>query len=285
MVASKVGVVRLRALVPHRLVDLVRTGERTVYAIPEWAGFGNQLFFLLWGATQQWSDRDYWMVRSKRAEPWLEKLPLMRQELTLDRSEVRFRDRRDRAPWDPMPVEFTAHERSMFIRRYLLSTDIFNLPLGSDADLTINVRRGDYYSDPQVRGLFSFDQIAYLQTVLEDVCAQRDHRFRRIVVVSDDLQWCRARLEFLRSHADEIVFGAGGGPFADLATVAAARNLVITNSTFSIWGAYISNELHGDNHSAVWAPAFGTRPFTGETWGSLDPRWSIVRDIPGGWDS
>lgn len=38
--------------------------------------------------------------------------------------------------------------------------------------ITLNVRRGDYFSDPQVRGLFSFDQIAFIDEVLDRRRAQ-----------------------------------------------------------------------------------------------------------------
>lgn len=269
----------------RRSVDLVRTGSRAVYGMPEWAGFGNQLFFLLWAASQQWQGRDYRMVRSARSEPWLEKFPLMRDELTVDRGEVRFRDRRDRAPFDPMPGKFTADERARFIERYLAPAGLLDRePAGTD-ELTVNLRRGDYYSDPQVRGLFSFDQLAYLGVVLDRLAGDGRGRFERITVVSDDIAWCRARLGMLDEHADEVQYAAGGDPLGDLATLAAARNLVITNSTFSIWGAYLSNFRHGDNHADVFAPAFGTRPFTGEPWDSVDRRWSVIDAIPGGWDS
>lgn len=268
---------RPRRLVPRRVVDLARRGDRSVYAIPEWAGFGNQLFFLLWGATQRWQGRDLVLIRSERSAPWLEHFPLLRDELTVPRAQVRFQDRRERPTWDPMPGRFTPDERDRFIERYLVPSGLFQPAV--DDSLVVNIRRGDYYSDPAVRGRFAFDQIAYLQEVMSRV-----EGVGRIVVVSDDIAWCEERLGFLGETA-QVEFPRGSEPLHDFGTVASARRLVITNSTFSIWCAYISTYLHRDNHAQIFAPAFGTRPHRGEPWDSVDHRWSIVWDIPGGWDS
>ena len=277
---------KVRALA-RRAVDQARTGDRSVYALPEWAGLGNQLFFLLWGALQQRNGMDFRIVRSQRSDSSLEAFSTLRDELTISRDQVRIKDKRARSQWDVMPGKFDQEDRDWFIGRYLMPSGFFDLAPDTADELTINIRRGDYYSDPDVRGRFSFDQIAYLNVILERLADQRqDRRFSRIKVVSDDLEWCRTRLGFLQDSCEELAWGSSGGPLDDLATIAAARNLIITNSTFSIWGAYISNYLHGHRNDAnVWAPAFGTRPFTGEPWESLDPRWNIVKDIPGGWDS
>lgn len=59
----------------------------------------------------------------------------------------------------------------------------------------------------------------------------------------------------------------------------------MTNSTFSYWCAYISNVLHRDNYAEVYAPWFHARTIDGGRAYQLDPRWSVITDIPGGWDS
>lgn len=279
------GLVSLRALAPRRLIDLARTGSRSVLALPDWAGIGNQLFFLLYASHQQRIGRDFKIIRSARSEDWLKSFPLMRDELTIAPEDARFRDQRDDVAWSELSTRLDADERAPFIARYLVSAGVFaGRELGMPSTLTVNIRRGDYYSDPNVRGLFSFDQIAYLRVVMDRVRTTGNH-LTTILVVSDDIAWCRARLGFLEREAPELIFVTDGDPITDLATIACARNLVITNSTFSIWGAYVSNFLHGDNFGCIYAPAFTTRPHSGEPSRSLDRRWSIIDDIPGGWDS
>jgi hypothetical protein len=104
-------------------------------------------------------------------------------------------------------------------------------------------------------------------------------------VVSDDPGWCRLKLGFLAEHAARVEHLEPGRPHDDFRALASARRLVLANSTFSYWGAYVSNVLHGDNHAQVWAPWFHRRDIReGRAW-HLDPRWSVVRDLPGGWDA
>lgn len=105
-----------------------------------------------------------------------------------------------------------------------------------------------------------------------------------IHVVSDGIDWCHARLGWLADYAP-LTFADGETPMQNLVTVATARRLVLTNSTFSYWGAYISNVLHRDNHAHVHAPWFHARTIADGRAYQLDPRWTIIENIPGGWDS
>ncbi len=66
--------------------------------------------------------------------------------------------------------------------------------------MTVNVRRGDYYSDPVFRGRYSFDIEAYLDVALAravEMAGPVDH----VLVVSDGIEWCRARLGGLLSRS------------------------------------------------------------------------------------
>ena len=276
-----------RTIASPVMLRVAPTG-RVVKDLPDWAGFGNQLFFFLWASTQTSQGVDFRLVRSPRSQDWITQFPML-AELTIPRTEVRLGDRRDDTSWEQIssvdhPGAATHEDMRRFIARYLLPSGIFRRRADFERGLTVNVRRGDYYSDPKVRGLFSFDQIAYIETVLE---ARKEGRYRPEVirVVSDDIAWCQARLQHLQDYTDELAFVATGDPISDLRAVACSRELIIMNSSFSIWAAYISNYLYEDNLHLVHVPAFGTRPFDGTHWPSLDRRWDIVSTIPGGWDS
>lgn len=262
--------------------------DRVIKDLPDWAGFGNQLFFFLWASTQQRRGVNFRLVRSERSAPWFEHFPLL-ESLTIARGEVRLGDRRDPTAWHDItsidhPGTATREDVARFIRTYLLPSGVFARSAELARGLTLNVRRGDYFSDPEVRGRFSFDQIAYIEVVLDSLVA-RGCEPEEIRVVSDDLPWCRARLQHLGARTEALRFVDSSGPLGDLRTVACSRELIIMNSSFSIWAAWISTYLYGDNHRLIHAPAFGTRPFDGTPWRSLDPQWDIVRTIPGGWDS
>lgn len=262
--------------------------DRLVKDLPEWAGFGNQLFFFLWASTQQRNGANAKLVRSERSRYWLQQFPLLSSTLTIDRAEVRLADRHDTTDWRTLstigqPSTPSTNDVHDFIEEYLMPSGFFARDEELATGLTLNVRRGDYFSDPQVRGLFSFDQLAYIQAVLDRLAAERAPS--QIRVVSDDLTWCRARLMHLGDATESLQFVQSVDPIIDLQNVACSRELIIMNSSFSIWAAYISNFLYGDNERLIHVPAFGTRPFDGVPWPSINPRWDIVRSIPGGWDS
>ncbi len=100
-------------------------------------------------------------------------------------------------------------------------------------------------------------------------------------MVSDGLDWCREHLGWLDDRVEEVSYADGATPQRDLMEVASSARLVITNSTFSYWAAYISNATHG-TYAQTWAPRFFWR--SGRPTTSLDPRWTIVENLPGGWD-
>jgi hypothetical protein len=68
-----------------------------------------------------------------------------------------------------------------------------------------------------------------------------------VIVVSDDPQWCRAYLP-------EDWHVAGGKPdkYRDMQLIASCAHAVISNSSFSWWGAWLGD---GDSQRMVVAPA------------------------------
>lgn len=278
----------LRRLASWGARSVAPTG-RVIRDLPPWAGFGNQLFFYLRAHAQRRRGVDYWLVRGNRATTWMTHFPRL-QLLTIDRHEARLADARDDSPWHLVssvgvsPTAASWDDVRSFVETYLMPSGVFRPDAQLSQGVTLNVRRGDYFSDPQVRGLFSFDQIAYIDEVLGRLHAQQ-RRPSELRVVSDDIRWCKERLRHLEQATDHLVFVESEDPLGDLRTVACSRELIIMNSSFSIWAAYISNHLYGDNHSWIHVPAFGTRPFAGTPWPSIDRRWNVVWKIPGGWDS
>ncbi len=171
------------------------------------------------------------------------------------------------------------------MRGYLVESPLLE-EVTPDADaglLTVNVRRGDYYSVTRFRGMYSYDIAEYLRVAVAESIAA-DGPVGTLRVVSDDPDWCRLKLGFLAEEAERVEHLAAARPHEHFRALASARRLVLANSTFSYWSAHVSNVLHGDNHAQVWAPWFHRRDIDGGRAWHLDPRWSVVRDIPGGWD-
>lgn len=284
----------VRSAVALVLEPLRRRG-RPVAWTPEFMGLGNLLQLAMWAYDGRVAGEVRWIRSTPRLDPWLEVFPGLRT-VVLTADEVRFTDRRLR-PWSqaarasgtggavPLhePVDVRAVER--FLTDVVLPGSMLlsgRSALGSDDALVVNVRRGDYYSDPEIRRQYGFDLQAYVHAAVTG-SVERDGRPSEIIVVSDDVGWCRQELSWL-SDITDTRWDVDAGPVDDFMTVSGARRVVISNSTFSYWAAHVGNVLHGDNHAQVWAPRFFDRSQNGGRSWLLDERWSVIEDLPCGWD-
>ncbi|WP_170226360.1 alpha-1,2-fucosyltransferase [Rudaeicoccus suwonensis] len=267
-----------------RALDLLRRHSRRAVSMPpaDGIGVGNMFSFWLWAHHGRATGHDWWVRRTDAMNPWVEVFPDI-QPLLIEPEDLRILDRRDPhwyQDFDRFPVE---HLRS-FVRERLLTSPVLALtPDGPATTVTVNVRRGDYYSDPVLRRQYGFDIAGFVATAIEGSAAQ--HPISEIAVVSDDPGWCRDNLGFLADHGTLHFQADDDGPVDNLRQLASARRLILANSSFSYWAAYMSNGLYGDNHALVWAPEFHRRDINDSKAFQLDPTWSIVRDVPGGWGS
>lgn len=273
------------------LLDWVRRG-RIVAWTPNWMGFGNVLLLAQWAEEGRRHGHPRWVLETEAVRPWLEVFPGLRS-VVLDRRDVRFTDQRvmpwsaaERAKAGPHvsrphePIDVEAVER--FVRSVLLADKPSFSTRTQDNQMVVNVRRGDYYSDAEIRRQYGFDIASFVRLAVEQ-SVLRDGLPSGFVIVSDDQDWCRHELRWLQSVAPTS-FPTTSGPVEDFSIVSAARRLVITNSTFSYWAAHVGNILHGDNHAEVWAPRFFDRTQNeGRSW-LLDERWSVIEDLPDGWE-
>lgn len=266
-----------------------RLGRQVVNWTPEFMGFGNQLYLWAWAHAhrdQSPSPRvlivdkmRYWIPYFPAVQPWL-----------VEHGEVGLLDQRAHVWADPVahsgdPRGYTEESRTAFVRDWLLTAPalgrLTRSELASDDVLTLNVRRGDYYSVPVHRPEFAIDLAAYLEVAVVKAI-EANGRARRIHVVSDDVPWCRHHLTWLERLADEVTYpAADDGPISNFRDICSARRLVISNSTFSIWGAAVAGVALGD--TTVWAPAFFQKSYGDGRCYEYDEGWNFVDQLPGGW--
>lgn len=279
---------------------VVRRGPRTVLWTPRQVNLGNLLYYWLNAHLHQARGEQRLALETERSVPWRAAFPDLFDALVVPRTEVRVRDRRlEQHPLQHYGADFTAGELDAFIREMLLGTSNALLPLiadaagsGSAGDLTVNVRRGDYYSVPRWRGEYSFDVVEYVRVAIAEV--QASAPITTIRLISDDLDWCRIKLRWLSEIAPVSEPAPGTPPLQQLALLATSPRLILTNSTFGYWGGYLADVLRADAAGArgavpqrptgTWAPAFHSRATPGGTANQLSPRWNVISEIPGGWD-
>lgn len=282
------GVAR-KIAAPGLSVARRRLGRRVVNWTPEFMGFGNQLYLWAWAHAHRQEEPSprvlvidkmrYWIPFFPDVQPWLVEL-----------DEVRALDQRGHYWADPLkhsgdPRGYTDETRAAFIHDWLLTSPalsgVANSELARDDVLTLNVRRGDYYSNPVHRREFAIDLESYLRLAVASAVAT-DGAARRIHVVSDDVQWCREHLPWLSRFADEVTYPRpDDGPVDNLRDISSSRRLVISNSTFSIWGAAVAATVL--ERTSVWAPAFFQKRYGPGRCYEYDQQWNFIDQLPGGW--
>ena len=263
----------------------LQRGKRLINWTPETGvGFGNVLYAWLYAHQRQAHGEDVRVLVPEHLAPWRAVFPSLWDELSVQREEVRLTDRRTWVWHSRFGVDFSRAELESFVQAHL-APGIPGTPAAETQAVTINVRRGDYYSQPHFRGTYSFDIAAYLRAAL-DVTRERHGNFSRLLVVSDGPDWCKVKLDaLLTERADLVQYAAASeSPQDNFLRLARSSRLIGTNSSFSYWGGYVSN-VRFVEQSHVLMPRFHARLRVSTDAYQLDPSWTIIDDIPGGWDS
>ncbi|MBO1756216.1 alpha-1,2-fucosyltransferase [Allobranchiibius sp. CTAmp26] len=240
---------------------------------------GNHFYLWQKAILEQAAGRDWRVLVRPEMAHWRSEWPESDPAL-IDRVDVGFFDRRVMGFHQAYGDDFTSDQNDRFCTDILLKR-LDPRPVPDDT-VVVNVRRGDYYSDGTFRGNYSFDVREYLAEAMK--VARELAPVRHAILVSDDPQWCEIKVTPQLLAVERVSVLTASGPIQALEQLAGAERLILTNSTFSYWGAYLSTAVHRSNHSAVIAPRFHSRAVRGGRAWQLDPRWTVIEDIPGGWD-
>jgi hypothetical protein len=213
----------------------------------------------------------------------------MLNELTIASDDVRFRDRRAFEWAQAWGYHYSSEQLRSFATELVAQVPFATriervsrrVPPGT---LVVNVRRGDYYSVPEFRARYGMNIVGWVNAAVP--IALESTSLTQIQFVSDDLEWCRENLGHLEQILPTSFDRVGQGAQDDLATLTAADALVLANSTFSYWGGHLHGaRWPGRSGKEVVVPRFHTRGLsTNSDSFHLDPVWSAVDAIPGGWD-
>lgn len=114
--------------------------------------------------------------------------------------------------------------------------------------VSLHVRRGDYVSDRQTFKTLGVCSIDYYKAAIAQLVktVQEPHFF----LFSDDLNWVRENL-YLEYPATYIDQNGPESDYEDLWLMSQCKHHIIANSSFSWWGAWLSN----NPRKQVFAPA------------------------------
>lgn len=128
----------------------------------------------------------------------------------------------------------------------------FRLPLSQKAlelmrtiqelnSVCLNVRRTDYVSVAETSEVMATVNLEYYNLALKEL-ENKIGEFQ-VFVFSDDLEWCRTNLSFIRQAVYFVNHTYAGKKFGDyLQLMVACKHYIIPNSTFAWWGAWLNRD-------------------------------------------
>lgn len=96
--------------------------------------------------------------------------------------------------------------------------------------VSIHIRRGDYLGIPDILPVCERE---YFQEALS-YFSDKEYTF---VIFSDDLPWCKE----VFGEDENMFYAFDSSPFIDMFLMSQCQHYIISNSTFSLWGALLSN--------------------------------------------
>ena len=102
-----------------------------------------------------------------------------------------------------------------------------NVKIDLGNSTSLHVRRTDYLKS---NGFHPVQPIEYYEKAISLI-----GDYERLLVFSDDIQWCKDNLKF-----DNMTFIEGYKDYEDIWTMSMCKNNIIVNSSFSWWGAWLN---------------------------------------------
>lgn len=115
--------------------------------------------------------------------------------------------------------------------------------------ISIHIRRGDYVSNEGANKTHGVCDSDYFKKALNYFSERKlldEHT--ELFIFSDDIEWCRNNLSF--DYKMNFVDGSSERPEVDMVLMSQCKHQVISNSTFSWWGAW----LNKNDEKVVVAP-------------------------------
>lgn len=133
---------------------------------------------------------------------------------------------------------------------------------------SVHIRRGDYVADPSTNAYHGQCSATYYKKSIEFI--RNKHGLVPLFIFSDDPEWVEKSFD-AHGHPSTIInLHSEETAYRDMHLMSLCRNHVIANSSFSWWGAWLSNY-----NGTVCAPC---EWFSGETGSLKNPcpsRWQL----------
>jgi hypothetical protein len=111
---------------------------------------------------------------------------------------------------------------------------IFDL-INNSCSVAVHIRRGVYYSDPDVNKDYFHCSLEYYKSAIEEM--KRRLNNPTFVLFSNDINWVRDNFDI---SCDKILVDTEGPDYEHLYLMSNCKHDIIADSTFSWWGAWLN---------------------------------------------
>ena len=130
----------------------------------------------------------------------------------------------------------------------------------SSKSVGVHIRRGDYLQDPDFRGICELD---YYEKAIAEI--EKDGFQHIFYIFSNDMKWCKENIcPLLERHNVVMVKeNCGNNSCWDMHLMTHCKDLIIANSSFSWWAAFLNNHggkiiapqkwVNRQGHFDIWA--------------------------------
>lgn len=244
------------------------TKQKEIILIPVSTRFGNHLYFYLHAFVERKKGKNIFINHVEDMNYWNVFFPKL-NTFVLKNTEIRFFDKKIKTNsfYQNYGKDFSTEDLLTFLQTNILCEEK-NFKLKKSTELIINIRRGDFYT-PQHSKMYGFDQVNFIQRAI--LCLSD---YDSIGIVSDDIEWCKKELAFLYNYTTVINF-YDQKPLDSFIKICNAKKLIITNSTFSYWGAYINEVINP--YCEVVAPSFNASHINNGKMFQNSKKWNLIK--------
>ena len=145
--------------------------------------------------------------------------------------------------------------------------------IANEESVAVHVRRGDYRTEKYIKVYYQQEE-KYYRDAIKYIQERNDTKEIKIYFFSDDIEWCRksfgdiGNVEFIDEHVS-------GSPHIDIMFMRQCKYIIMANSTFSWWAAWLSDRVD----SVVIAPGdwFYNKKKNDKLLAALiEPEWIIL---------
>lgn len=111
----------------------------------------------------------------------------------------------------------------------------------SENSVGLHVRRGDYLAEPEFNGICN---INYYKKGIKEI--MKDGKKHSFYIFSNDIQWCKQNIAPLVDNCkiEYVIENIGKNSCWDMFLMQYCKDLIIANSSFSWWGAFLNKNAN-----------------------------------------